>query len=285
MKWIVGTDLGERSIGALRVAAWLQHHARGDGSLVGVHALDQRVRTMLTEQRAQQIIEATEEALRAQVAQLGIADSFTELRTVLAHTPEEALAEAASTVGIDGVVVGRIARSDGATPWRLGSVARRLLRRLPAPVMVVPPDLAELGSGPVLLATDLHDDSAAAGQLALRLSRELGRELLVAHVDLALVASTSAIGYGVAMPLELKPRTIDDVERWIGAQRLGSASATLLEGDVVERLLHCARRARAPLLVCGSRKLGLGERIFSSSVASELAARAETAVVAVPPTR
>jgi nucleotide-binding universal stress UspA family protein len=285
VKWIVGIDLGERSIGALRMAAWLQHHARGVDRLVGVHALDQRVRTMMTEQRAQQIIEATGAALEAQVAQLGVSDSFSELRTVLAHTPEEALAEAATTIGVDGVVVGRIARSDSAVPWRLGSVARRLLRRLPAPVMVVPPDLVEVGSGPVLLATDLHDDSAAAAQLALRISRELGRGLLVAHVDLALVASTSAIGYGLAVPLEMKPRTIDDVERWIGAQRLGSASATLLEGDVVERLLHCAGRVRAPLLVCGSRQLGLGERIFSSSVASELAARAGTAVVAVPPTR
>jgi nucleotide-binding universal stress UspA family protein len=238
---------------------------------------------VLSEQRAQQILEATSEALQQQVAALGVARSFTQLRTVLAATPEEGLAEAATTIGIDGLVVGRLARSDSASPWRLGSVARRLLRRLPAPVMVVPPDLVLVGKGPVVLATDLHEDSEAAGRVALRLARELGRELLVAHVDLALVASTSEIGFGVAMPIPMKPRTLEDVERWCGQHQLRSASSTLLEGDVVDRLLHCARRVHAPLLVCGSRQLGLGERIFSSSVASELAARSEAAVLVVPP--
>jgi nucleotide-binding universal stress UspA family protein len=285
MKWIVGTDFGERSVGALRMGAWLREHAgdRGASALVGVHVLDERVRTMFDEERAEQLMAASSEVLQRQVDGLEIASSFTELRTVLAESPELGLTAAADTIGIDAVVIGRAARSDDATPLRLGRVARRLLRHLPAPVMAVPPDLAEIGSGPILLATDLTELSVAAAELAARLAQELQRELLVAHVDLALVLTTSEIGYGIALPLEMRPRTLDGVQQWIRAQRLGPASARLLEGDVVERLLHCAREVSSPLIVCGSRHLGLAERIFSSSVGTELARRADRAVLVVPP--
>lgn len=272
-------------MGALRMAAWLQRSVRGRAGarIVGLHVLDERVRTAYSERRAEQLVSATADALHGHLAALGIRDAFEELHSVFAETPEAGLTAAAGTLGVDGVVIGRIARSDDATPWRLGSVARRLLRHLPAPIMVVPPDLADVGAGPVLLATDLRDASVPAAQLAARLARELGRELLVAHVDPALVLSTSQIGYGIPMPIEMQPRTIDDVERWVGALRLGRVSVRLLEGDVIDRLLHCARQAQAPFVVCGSRRLGVAERIFGSSVGSELARRADRPVLVVPP--
>lgn len=287
MRWIVGTDLGERSAGALRMAAWLRDHAVAgkEHELFGVHVIDERLRTMAPEGHAQRIIDGAGQALQRAVDSLGIARSFSELHATLAASPEAGLTAAATTLGVDGAIIGRFAGTYDATLWRLGRVARRLLRELPAPIMVVPPDLAstEIGAGPIVLATDLGDDSIAAGRLARRLATDLDRPLLVVHVDPALTLGASVLGFGIPMPEEMHPRCVADVERWIEARELGPAVARLLEGDAVDQLLRCARDEQAPLIVCGSRRLGLAERIFSSSVGVDLARHAERAVLVVPP--
>src|SRR5690606_31904612 len=69
-------------------------------------------------------------------------------------------------------------------PWvRLGRVARKMLRRLPVPVVVVPPDLEKdaIGDGPVLCTIDTDAHSLAAVRFARELARAVGRELELAH--------------------------------------------------------------------------------------------------------
>lgn len=62
---------------------------------------------------------------------------------------------------------------------RLGRVARRILRRLGAPVLVVPPDLRaeQIGGGPVTALTSVSADSARACRFAADLAARLGRPL------------------------------------------------------------------------------------------------------------
>lgn len=78
----------------------------------------------------------------------------------------------------------------------------------------------------------------------------------------------------------------DDHERnllaWMGAHGLAGVPRHVSEGSVVDRLAEIARNERAPMIVCGSRGLGLGMRLFSSSVATDLAAACEVPVAVVP---
>jgi nucleotide-binding universal stress UspA family protein len=284
MKWVVGLDLGERSMGALRMAQWLGRRAERARAPrhTGVYVLDERVRTMFQEERAERVVAASREALEGYVARHEASASFAELRVVLAESAEAGLGAAATTIGVDGLVVGRRARADESTLWRLGTTARRLLRHLPTPVMVVPPDLVEVGGGPILFATDLQDESIAAGELAARLATELDRELSVVHVDPVLALPASELGLGMAMPVQLQPRTIDDLERWLARHHVRAGDTRLLEGDTIDRLLHCAKRTDAAMLVCGSRCLSVAERIFTSSVATELARHSDRPILVVP---
>ena len=81
-----------------------------------------------------------------------------------------------------GLVIGRAAERGSRAVVRLGRVARRVLRRLPCPVVVVPPDLSAVADGPILLATDLDVASASAVTFARDLAARHGRELKVVHV-------------------------------------------------------------------------------------------------------
>ncbi len=279
MRWIVGTDLGPRSAGALALGAWLREHSN---PVSVVHVLEGPPRIG---EAVDAHIVAGVAAVHAHLRALGLDGVIDEVQAIPDGTPELGLAAAIGTAAANGVIVGRASPRAGAFAVRLGRSARRLLRQLPAPIMVVPPDLdiATLGAGPVVLATCLRDDSNAAGAVARRLADDLARPLLVIHVDPALVLADSRLSSGMPMPEELRPRTHADLEAWIAARGLGPAQALLLEGDTVERVLACARDQAAPLVCCGSRRLGLIERIFGTSVGTELARLADRAVLVVPP--
>ncbi|NJK31386.1 MAG: universal stress protein, partial [Deltaproteobacteria bacterium] len=84
--------------------------------------------------------------------------------------PRPDLLERAAMLELDALLVGRRARRDEDPIVRLGEVTRRVVRKLPAPVIVVPPDFGDdardlLGSGPIILATDLSDHCIAAAPL------------------------------------------------------------------------------------------------------------------------
>ena len=97
-----------------------------------------------------------------------------------ANQAEDGLAHAAE--GAAGLVIGRAARAGEESFVRLGPVARRLLRRLPGPVVVAPRDLMAVPPGPILLATDLGDATAAALPFAQRLAARHGRPLELVHI-------------------------------------------------------------------------------------------------------
>jgi nucleotide-binding universal stress UspA family protein len=184
----------------------------------------------------------------------------------------------------DGLLVGRVGRRDGRALLRLGRVARRLLRHLPAPVMVVPPDLprTDVGRGPLILATDLTHHSANAAATAARLAKELRRGLLVVHVEDVWQSTPPLVFEGLGMVPPVPGKKVGDVAAWARAHGLATAEPRLASGGVVESLLALATDEDAPVLICGSRRLDLAERIFVSSTATELARLADRAVLVVP---
>lgn len=285
MRWIVGIDFEGRSRGALHMAAWLQRHSQSEvQEFVGVHVLPDRLRRVMNVESVGNAPDYCAEEMRRVVEASGAVNPLTEVSAPWAGSAEEGLGLAAATASITGIVIGRATSSDTRGLDRLGRVARRLLRSLPAPVMVVPPDMSStgIGGGPIVLATDVDDASAAAAQVARALAHALDRELLVVSVDATLVES-EMLAPEALRSYDLPRRSAADVRAWMAANELEGERFRLVEGERIATLLATARTSDTPLVVCGSRRLGLRERLFASSTASELARTGDRAVLVVPP--
>jgi len=284
MRWIVGIDLRDDCRGALQMASWLCRTSRSDDSCVAVHVLEEGARGAVRDDLVDDVVAGDAEVLQSFLNQSGVANPFTSQRIVLADSVETGLVNTAKSTGSEGLLLGRLAGRSARTPLRLGRTARRIVRHLPFPVMIVPPDLGhrEVGRGPIVLATDLRPSSTGAARVARRLASELERELVVVHVD-PVVQIVPTFGEVATMPMESRLRIPADVDDWASAHDVGPARTMLAEGDVLDNLLEIVRREDAPLLVCGSRRLSLADRIVTSSVGTDLARLADRAVLVVPP--
>lgn len=282
MRWIVGLDLRPRSQGAIRTARWLAAHRRADvrHRFFGVHVVPQAPRIAIRDDEIDERCEAARALAEAAVAEAGAASAFDRIDAV-PGAPRQALASAASFYDADGLVIGRHGPRDGGTLVRLGTVARQLVRALPAAVMVVPPDHDPTArpEGPVLVATDLAEDAAAAGRFGLRLAQELGVDLLLVHV-LETGQLAAHLGAAPQSPIVQDPEAF---ERWVATYGLGGARTETAVGDPIERVLELAQAHDASLVVCGSHRLTLADRVFQASTGSTLAAYADRPVVVVPP--
>lgn len=281
MRWLVGVDLDGRSAGALQMAAWLSTQPSRDGlELVAVHVIDARMLGAVG--GAGRLRSAAERVLHGLIARSALSDVIADARVITAATVEDGLAEAAAPC--DGLLIGRAAPRQG-HPWvRLGSVARRMLRRLPLPVMVVPPDLSasEVGGGAVVLGADLGPSSVAAARLSRRIATDLARALVVVHIEPTYGIVPDYFGGGAVVIPQQSRRTVTDIETWAHACELGTVQTRLADGPVSEGLVGEALRESAPVVVVGSRRLSALERVFSSSVGSDVARLADRAVLVVP---
>lgn len=284
MRWIVGIDLRERSHGAVHMAAWMRAHYRGaePAEFVGIHVVDERLRD--SAKVMSEVTAAGKRALASVAEQCGVATPFTDVRLVLAPSVEEGLARAAASPGIDGLLIGRIAPREGRSLVRLGSVARRLLRSLPAPVLVVPPNLvgSDIGGGAIMLATDLGETSIAAARFSSQLASELGRDLVATHLDPERDVGHDLLGDRTILASWTPRRTLADVDEWVREHAIPAARTSIADDSVVDGLLAAAHHEGAAILACGSRRLGALDRIFTSSVGTDLARMADRPVLVVP---
>lgn len=273
--WVVGLDLGERSRGALAFGHWL---GQGSDHMVGVYVLEAWLRPYL----AADVIASVRSSVADAAAQLHISPPA-RISVVDATTAEEGLAHVAE--GAAGLIVGRAARADEAPLVRLGHVARRLLRTLPGPVVVVPRDLTAVAEGPVLLATDLGDTTSAALTFAQRLADRHGLPLELVHVGEP--RHSDLIDELEPSWLAAREEYRASVERafdvWMHDNRVGHTKRHIVYGEPATKVAEVAAARGAALVVVGSRRLGLMGRVFLSSTASALAGAATCPVAVVPP--
>lgn len=281
-RWIVGLDLGARSYGALVFAGWMAA-APGMGArpeVRGVHVLEswaaQQLPVSMADYTAAVGRLATERARERGLELAGV-------EVIEAERAEQGLIAAAT--GADALILGRAAHRRERRWVRLGRVARRVLRALPRPVFVVPPDLSPAGlAGPIVLATDLETTGPAAVERAIGLARAHARPLVLAHVGDPRHSELLD---------ELEPRLFAERQRhregvalafasWAEAHGLGAVRRALEFDAPPEGLAAIAGRERAAVVVVGSRRLGAAERVFTVSTASALAAMSATPVAIVP---
>jgi nucleotide-binding universal stress UspA family protein len=286
MTWIVGLGLRSPGDGALRLAGWLA--AGGGEPFTAVHVLEhEHLRAVLRHHPREEVRDGARREAERAVAADGAPRGMGPPEIVEAITAVEGIEEAARRLGAGAIVVGRRAGQGSRAPVRLGRTARALLRRLPAPVLVVPPDLdpGALGPGPVVALTSLDDDAIDAARFARGLAARAGRPLVLVHV----VPGVEGAGtYLPARALEsaARDRQVEAemaLDAWVDAHGIEADGVVVLQGSVVDAALEFAAGRGAPLLVTGSRRLSLAERALFNSVGSELAAAAPVPVAVVPP--
>lgn len=275
--WVVGLDLDERCLGALVFASWL---AEAGDTTVGVHVLEAWTRPHI---RSETVLAKVDDMVVRTSKALGLTRP-TRMSPIEAVQAEEGLTAACTAERASGLVIGRVARTDQVPFTRLGVVARRLLRELPAPVIVVPPDQTTIGGGPVILAIDLTDTTEAAVSFARTLAARHHRPLEIVHVGHRRRSSfipDFSPSWVVARD-EYHDFVVSAVNAWTAKHGLADILQHVMYGDPADELARAATSRKAALVVVGSRHLGLVGRAFLSSTASVLAGLASCPVAVVP---
>ena len=292
MKWIVGLGLNHRSGGAISLGSWLRDGAT-DGAehvLRATHVVEQPEQLLAVRwciKTVAQVVRLAELAAESLLTEAGARAQFDDLDVVVAADTAAMLEKRCVESSTHGLLIGRAARTGEHAISRLGRVARRLLRALPAPVIVAPPELRvrDIAAGPLLIATDLKPHSVPALHFAQALAKSVGRPIRVLHVapehsELAPAFVPVTLEPGVRAAYEQSARNA--VARWGAAAGLSDDDIDLEFGRPEACILSAAKRIGAPIIVCGSRRSTATERIFHPSLGARLAAIAGCAVAIVP---
>jgi nucleotide-binding universal stress UspA family protein len=287
----LGLDLRPQTTGAVQFGLWLCRTAGVTAAqhLHAVHVIEPDVLLEL-------LRHADERTLVGAFSQRG-----KELLDQIAHgahlpppevftgDPIELLEDRTRAHGSSALLISRRAGADRTLSFpRLGTVARKLLRRLKVPVIVTPADLliSNVGAGPLVVAIDFSEGSYRAYTWARFLALDLGRPLLLAHF----VDMPDQLGYGgfVAtsrweeLTNEILDRGRELMDQFMRAHGIENVQTTVARGPVLPGLIDLAASANACMVVCGSGHQGLLHRIVVPSVASETAAMSSTAVAVIP---
>jgi len=286
MRSLVGLDLQGHDTGAIRFAAWAA--STKSPPLEALHVLRRSDLTALLDHTPQHDIEQGATRLaQAEIDKHGARASWGLVSVVAGEAPELALGNHATRVDADVLVIGRRALTEGRALVRLGKVARRVLRRLVTTTVVVPPDFAvtSAGRGPIIVATDGGPASDGAANFARQLAERLDRTLVVAHTfeDLAAIAGAHlpAVELG---PINERLEVVsgDKTRTWAHTNNLGECPIEVLRGESVGTLCRYAQSVDAAAIVCGSRRIGMADRLWQSSVGTGLASHAHCPVAVVP---
>jgi len=148
----------------------------------------------------------------------------------------------------DLLVIGTHGRT-GLSRALMGSVAEKILRLAPCPVLTVGPEVATKRSHAkaaelncILYATDFSRESFAAARYAISLAREYRADLILLHT----------VRTGNVLEEDASLETLRAVVPW-GAELPRSPKFIVEHGDPGEAILRVAANFRADLIVVGAR--------------------------------
>ena len=209
--------------------------------------------------------------------------------------PWREIVDAAEEMPADLVVMGTHGRG-GLEHLFLGSVAEKLVRRLPCPVLTVCQEEGRTWETPGLLsripcATDFSETSSAALGFALALAEKNQAEVTLLHAIEGIVDRGEPSHFGLP---DLQPLR-EDLDRQ-AQERLQKAisdaggntertKARVAFGRAYKEILRVAAEERADLIVIGAQGHGLIEHMLSGSNAQHVIRRATCPVLTVRPPR
>ncbi len=261
-----GSDLSRDAV------AWAVAFARRTGAVLTICSVFDPMQSCLTAASGAPYdpgpMIATLEADARRFCAEGVAraanDDVTAHGAVLEGEAAIAIDSFARSSGADVVVLGTHART-GLALGMLGSVTEAVVRASRVAVVTVRDGTVLLPSGPIVVALDETDASAAAATFALKIARVAGSSLHPIHVThgsatmsrrfAALAAQAAAAG--VACTGEIR------------------------EGDVLGELLAGAATCGASLVATGTHGRGAVGRLFLGSIANGLIRAATCPVLTV----
>ena len=203
--------------------------------------------------------------------------------------PGRQIVERAAALHADAVVLGTHGRS-GVERLMLGSVADRVLRRAPCPVMTVPPGApASPAFSRLLCATDLSPTADRALAAALAVVERSGGRLLVLHALEMPDLPGDIPGCPDYDVEEFWKAYRDRSCRWIEASipeplRARCMVETVMAvGKAHHEILRRARDGGCDLIVLGTQGRGAFERLLLGSTAEQVVRRSPCAVLTVRP--
>ncbi len=277
MSIVCGTDFSEPGAQAVAVAAALAPRLKEPLSLVHVGSLAEPVRDRLREEadRLRHVGVAVEE-------------------TLLSGEPDEAIVEHAEKTGTHLVVLSALGHRSAAR-WLLGSVAERIARTCPIPVLVVrgadPFEAWSRGERPlrVLLGVDFSATSDAAVRWVREL-RQLGPcDVIAAHIYWPPEERRRLGIHGPPRLAQMHP----EVERVLArdlAVRVGELPGQgtvdiqihIGFGRTADHLVQLAAQANVDLVVVGTHQRTGASLLWHGSVALAILHSARMAVACVP---
>lgn len=169
--------------------------------------------------------------------------------------PVEAVLAAAEKCGADLIVAG----TRGLTGLKhavLGSVAERIVRLAPCPVLTVRQSANGEVPKRIVVATDFSEPGDQAFRLGVDLAKQLGAQVHVVHAfDVPLEPVTR---YGVTIPTDIIPLGRKEARRRLdaaveSARAAGvTADGTLGEAPAAEAIAEVAKSVAADLVICGT---------------------------------
>jgi nucleotide-binding universal stress UspA family protein len=295
MALVVGTDLSEHSLDALR-AAFAIAQRRGDAELVLVNVLDDEAARAASEAERDRLIAAARPRLEGAGARLAAGTGIRVRPEVRIGAADEALSELAEAEHAELVLIA--SRGQGATAGetrRLGRAAYQLALRARVPLLVVrdPAPLLAWATGErplrVLVGVDESTPCLAAIQFVKALRRIGPVDIVVGHVYFPDEAGRR---YGIRhvsmvepMP-EIEQLIARDILRQLGdvpGQGEILAQPRLGLGRIGDHLLELADAQAVDLVVVGTRRKSGLKRL--SSVSAVVLEDASQSVVCAPLTQ
>jgi nucleotide-binding universal stress UspA family protein len=171
----------------------------------------------------------------------------------------------------------------------LGSVADRLVRQAPCPVLTVRPDLGDAGRTTIrriCYATDFSPTARAAWSWVVAIARAFGAEVDLVHVMFSPVVdphrSPDALG---RMAHLLHEQGRMEAERFLAASELPRerVRVCLTHGDPGQQIVHRAQEQADDLIVMGTHGWSGVLRWMLGSVAHHVIQRAPCPVLTIAP--
>jgi nucleotide-binding universal stress UspA family protein len=235
-------------------------------------------------------LEAVDAAVRSVVAD-DLGDLFRPAQTagvplhvsLRAGDPAAEIMAAAQETPADLVVMGTHGRS-GVKRWALGSVADRVLRQAPCPVVTCLPDDEPMGSGVertarILCAVDLSDSSRGTLDYATLLASATASPLTVLHV---VTPGGTGAPYGLAEAYRVEEAR-KRLREMMPEQARGPVEPLVLTGTPYREILRTGVELKAAFIVVGNRGRHAPGRTLFGSTADQVARGAECPVLTVPP--
>ncbi|WP_126446392.1 TSUP family transporter [Sulfuricystis multivorans] len=263
---LIAHDGSEYSQGALVTADRLAQALDAELLVVSVAVVNPEYATAVPELRAT-ALERAEAAARAGRERAGAAQR--SQLVVEAEDPYRGIVEAAEEARADLIAIGRRGKR-GLARDLIGDATAKVIGHASCPVLVCPRS-ADLGSGPLLAATDGSRHGDAAAWYAGKLAQRLGRGLIV--VSAVLPDQTDARRREAVAAVERAETAFKDA--------LPLLKGIVASGRAHEAILEAMRQHEAALVVIGSHgRTGL-ERLLLGSVAERVIGLADRPVLVV----